>query len=200
MNARKMIVLDRDGVLNQMIIDQEHGTIDSPLHPDQVELCPGVEEAIRKLDAAGYTLVIATNQPAARKGKTTKENLEAVHEAVLEQLGELRNKIVHSYISPYLREDKHPDRKPGTGMLEKANQDHEMDRAQSWMVGDGATDVQCGKSFGLKTAFIGPRITPVLSILEKEAAIPDLWCESLLDFSKKLEELNLNGLEQKGSS
>jgi histidinol phosphatase-like enzyme len=66
-----LVILDRDGVLNAMVVDAEHGTIDSPLHPSQVEVFPWVPRALARLAGLGFGLAIASNQPAAAKGKTT---------------------------------------------------------------------------------------------------------------------------------
>jgi len=81
-----LVLLDRDGVLNALVVDPEHGTADSPLHPSQVRLLPGVPEALARLTRAGFVLRIVSNQPAAAKGKTTRANLEAVHEKVVSLL------------------------------------------------------------------------------------------------------------------
>lgn len=183
----KVIVLDRDGVLNKMIVHQEHGIIDSPMVPEQVELQERSAEALNLLRGLGYLLVIATNQPAAKKGKTTFENLSAVHCRIVEALRSEGGHIDQSYISPYLREDHHPYRKPGTGMLEQAFHDFpSLQREDSWMIGDGATDILCGKRFGLKTAFIGPRKTDIIRVVHETAGSPDLWCDSLIDFAEQM--------------
>ena len=81
-----LIILDRDGTLNEMVVNADHGIIDSPLHPSQVSLIPGVVEALQRLKTMGCSFAIATNQPAAAKGKTTLENLKAVHEKVIAEL------------------------------------------------------------------------------------------------------------------
>src|SRR5271154_4103409 len=96
--GKPLILLDRDGVLNRMVVDLEHGTVDSPLHPEQVELLPGVPEALARLSAANFTLAVVSNQPAAAKNKATRGNLEAVHEAVLTAACRLGGRISSSHI------------------------------------------------------------------------------------------------------
>ena len=61
--------------LNRMVVNPDHGLIDSPLHPDQVEILPEVAESLKALTECGYVLAVATNQPAAAKGKTSKQQL-----------------------------------------------------------------------------------------------------------------------------
>ena len=68
-----LILLDRDGVLNRLVADPEQGTIDSPLHPTQVEVFSWVPEAAAMLTEGGYGLVIVTNQPAWAKGRLQKK-------------------------------------------------------------------------------------------------------------------------------
>src|SRR5713101_5169445 len=96
--GKPLILLDRDGVLNRLVVDAEHGTIDSPLHPDQVEVPGGAAEALAQLTQAGYGVAIVTNQPAWAKKKTTRRNLEAVHEAVLAGVTRLGGRVLSSHI------------------------------------------------------------------------------------------------------
>src|SRR4051794_24300103 len=86
LTPKGLIILDRDGVLNALVIDSEHGTIDSPLHPSQVQMIPGIPETLARLQHLGYVLAIASNQPAAAKGKTTQENLEKTHAVILQKI------------------------------------------------------------------------------------------------------------------
>src|SRR5258708_31063042 len=136
-----------------MIVDPEQGTIDSPLHPDQVEIISSVPEALSQLTRAGYGLAIASNQPAAAKGKTTRENLEKVHARVLELAQRQGGRILSSHICYHRSEDRCACRKPRTGLLEEAFQRHaSYTRETSWMVGDGVPDMQAGQPFCLPTA------------------------------------------------
>ena len=66
------IILDRDGVLNALVVDPEQGTVNSPLHPSQVDLLPGAAFAVRRLCEAGFRVSIASNQPAAAKGSNSR--------------------------------------------------------------------------------------------------------------------------------
>ena len=185
--GKPLILLDRDGVLNRMVIDPEHGTIDSPLHPSQVELLPGVAEALGRLTAAGFGLAIVTNQPAAAKNKTTRANLEAVHEAVLAGATAAGGRILSSHVCFHRSEDGCDCRKPRTGLLRAAfacNPGHEA--AQSWMVGDGVTDIQAGAALRLHTAFLGPRQCAACKILDECDLRPTWWGADLATFTNHL--------------
>jgi D-sedoheptulose 7-phosphate isomerase len=185
--APPLVLLDRDGVLNSLVVDPEQGTADSPLHPSQVAVPPGVPEALGELCRAGYTLRIVTNQPAAAKGKTTRENLEAVHRAVVEHCQSRGARIASSHICFHRHEDGCSCRKPKTGLLEEALQAHAPTRpATCWMVGDGIADIQAGSALGLPTAFVGPRKPEIAAILAERSAAPSLWVEQLGSLPSRL--------------
>jgi D-sedoheptulose 7-phosphate isomerase len=174
-------------VLNRVIVDPEHGTIDSPLHPSQVEIISGAPEALAALTGAGYGLVIISNQPALAKGKTTRKNLEQTHERVLELVQSRGGRILSSHICWHRAEDNCGCRKPKTGLIEEAFQQHGGYSLEgSWMVGDGVTDVQAGFAYGLRTAFLGSRKSDAVDIFEKNGALPTLWAQDLLDFAARI--------------
>lgn len=182
--TRGLILLDRDGVLNEVVVDPEHGTIDSPLHPDQVRVYPWVPETLAGLRKMGYALAIVTNQPSAAKGKTTLENLEAVHLKVVKAAGA---PFVGSEICFHRAEDGCSCRKPKPGMLDAVFKKHpELSRSASWMVGDGITDVEAGRAASVRTAYLGPQKCDARKILEDRNLVPDLWCRDLKDFAAQL--------------
>jgi D-glycero-D-manno-heptose 1,7-bisphosphate phosphatase len=184
-----LILLDRDGVLNSLVVDPEQGTIDSPLHPNQVELIEGAAEAVARLTEAGYGLAIVTNQPAAAKNKTTRSNLERVHEKVLSGITRLGGRILSSHICFHRAEDGCSCRKPRTGLLERALADNpEQGRSGAWMVGDGVTDIQAGAGLGLHTAFLGPRKCDACKVLSRCDLNPTWWGPDLAAFTAHLLE------------
>jgi len=153
--------LDRDGVLNEGVPDPETGLLESPLHPDQVCLLPGVGAALRELAAAGYLLVGASNQPAAAKGKVSLEELIATQERVLELLAA---EGVH--LDGFKLCFHHPQgtieglsgscecRKPAPAMLLEAAAELSIDLANSWMIGDTDADVGAGRNAGVRTVLV----------------------------------------------
>jgi histidinol-phosphate phosphatase family protein len=184
---RGLIILDRDGVLNEVVIDAEHGRIDSPLHPDQVQLVAGVPEALRRLCEAGFQLAIATNQPAAAKGKTTRANLESAHRRVLELAQAAGAQIASSHLCFHTAQDGCECRKPKAGLLREAIARYpSLSLAQSWMVGDGVTDLEAGRAVGIRTAFLGPQKCDACKILKQKSLEPDIWAEDLAGFVRRL--------------
>ncbi len=177
-----VILLDRDGVLNEVIVDPEQGTIDSPLHRSEVRLIAGVPEALATLNRLGFVLAIVTNQPAAAKGKTTVKNLRDAHARVIE-LAEARGaKIATSQICLHRSEDDCACRKPKPRMLLDALEELGGDPARSWMVGDGVTDVEAGQRAGVKTAFLGPRKCDACKIFDGRLGPPTKWAKDLAHF------------------
>jgi len=171
-----------------MVIDPEHGTIDSPLHPDQVSIAPGAPEAVAALSKAGFLLAIVTNQPASAKGKTTKRNLEKVHQTIVRLLEAEGGHIAGSYICFHKSEDRCSCRKPRTGLLEEAILQHgrSFNKKSIWMVGDGLTDIQAGQALGLKTAFLAAHKSEAVQILKDHHLQPTLWTEDLPHFAAAL--------------
>lgn len=171
----RLVFLDRDGVLNRMIVDAARGIVDSPLRPEEVELVAGVPAALRRLGELGFRLVIATNQPAAAKGKVTRAALEATHARVLALACAEGGRIERSEICFHRAEDRCPCRKPGAAMLARA---HEALGAAApgrcWMVGDRMTDVAAGSAFGARTALVGDDPGPPLPGVEPTLRVRDL--------------------------
>jgi len=183
-----VIILDRDGVLNEMVVDPEHGIVDSPLHPDQVKVFAWVPDCVRRLTESGYQLHIATNQPAAAKGKTTRQNLFDAHDRVLQLVMADGGIIVSSEICEDLSGSGSLRRKPEPGMLNQILSFYPPEiKATSWMVGDGVTDVQAGALAGIKTAYLGPRKCDACKIFDQTLNLtPDFWGNSLKAFTDSL--------------
>lgn len=184
-----LILLDRDGVLNSVVIDPEHGTIDSPLHPSQVSVFPWVPEALALLQAKNYGLAICTNQPAFAKGKTTRQNLEAVHQKVVLLAEQQGAKILSSHICFHKDGDGCLCRKPKSGLLEEAlRQNAGFSPEHSWMVGDGVHDIRAGQTLSLKTVFIGSKKWDAQRVFEDFKLMPTFWAENLMEFAQSLPE------------
>lgn len=143
---RRAVFLDRDGVLIASLV--RDGKPHAPTHPADVVILPGVPEALGRLAAAGFLLVGATNQPDVARGTVRREVVESIHanlQGVL-PLAEIR--------ACYEADDRCRCRKPNPGMLLDAAQQHGIDLAASFMVGDRWKDVEAGRRAGCRTVFI----------------------------------------------
>jgi len=151
-SLRPAVFLDRDGTLNRQIL--RDGRPFPPTNLDQFALFPGVPAACAQLADAGYTLVVATNQPDVGRGTQSRAMVEAMH-ARLRTLVPQIQRIEVCYTSG-LDLSGQPDRrrKPEPGMLLDAAQALDLDLARSWMVGDRWRDIDCGRRAGVRTIFI----------------------------------------------
>ena len=185
--AETLIVLDRDGVLNRLLDKPAEPRPDSPMRPSEVEVFPWVPAVLRDLTAAGFGLVIASNQPAAAKGKTTRAELEAAHLEVLRVATMSGGVILSSHVCFHRAEDGCACRKPGTGLLEEAFARHAtFARARSWMVGDRAPDILAGSAFGLLTAYLGDVASDEYATLAARGVRPSFRGRDLRDFAEFL--------------
>lgn len=155
------VFLDRDGVLTALVFNPMTGDYEPPHQPDKVRLLSGVGGDLQKLTAAGYQLIVVSNQPDAAKGKCRIEDLEAVHErfvALLRAEGVTLSGAYYCYHHPNglvpLYAGPCGCRKPGTDLLYRAARDFSIDLASSWMIGDRDSDILCGKAAGCRTLLV----------------------------------------------
>lgn len=164
---RPAVFLDRDGVLVEEIFYAETGEREAPLRPEDVRLLPGAAEAAAALRALGFALVVVSNQGGAAKGKTTLRALHLAHErfvALFAEQGAVLDDCFYSYghpagTAPHLT-GASLDRKPSPYNLLIAAARHDIDLARSWMIGDRATDIACGRAAGVRTILVAPLTGP----------------------------------------
>ena len=157
----RAVFVDRDGVINEPAWDPVDERYESPVDPSDVVLSEGAVDGLARLAQGGYLIVVASNQPAAAKGKATLDALHAVHDRVVAVLAE-----AGIALDDWRYCFHHPDgsdprlrgpcacRKPAPGMLLDAAADHAIDLAASWMIGDSDTDVIAGQRAGCRTVLV----------------------------------------------
>lgn len=141
--TRGAVFLDRDGTL---IRDTHYLGA-----PEQVELLPGIAQAVRRLNDAGWPVIVVTNQSGIARGLLTREDYDAVHERMTRLLhDESGARVDAAYLCPH-----HPDftgacdcRKPGTLLFRTAATDHALDLGASWYIGDKLRDVLPARTLG----------------------------------------------------
>ena len=155
----RAVFLDRDGVLNRNIFYADTGAWESPRTVEAVALTGGIVPALESLRAAGYLLIVVSNQPNAAKGKCSREALDQVHAQVVALLGAEGIALDAHYLCFH-----HPDhtgpcecRKPSPFFLCEAAAKFNIDLKQSWMIGDRASDIACGQAAGTRTIWIDNR-------------------------------------------
>jgi D-glycero-D-manno-heptose 1,7-bisphosphate phosphatase len=156
--SRRAVFLDRDGVLNRNIFNPATGEYESPGRSEEFELVPGGLESLKLLQETGYLLFLVSNQPNYAKGKNTLEELKAVHELLREALDDAGIAFADFYYCFHHPKGIVPShsgvcecRKPSPYFLNKAAAEFGVSLSASWMVGDRATDIECGQAAGVRT-------------------------------------------------
>jgi D-glycero-D-manno-heptose 1,7-bisphosphate phosphatase len=173
MALRPAVFLDRDGTLNRQVI--RDGSPFPPQTLAEFELYSGVPEACAQLAAAGFALVVATNQPDVGRGTQSQAVVEAMH-AKLRHLIPQIERLEVCYDPG--RGEKSRRRKPEPGMLLDAAAALGLDLKRSWMIGDRWRDIDCGRRAGVRTVFID------FGYAEKLHAAPDFTVSSFADAAR----------------
>jgi D-glycero-D-manno-heptose 1,7-bisphosphate phosphatase len=127
--------LDRDGVLNRAIV--RHGRPYAPVSLEEMEILPGVREALDRLKAAGYRLVVVTNQPDVARGLQRRETVEAINAALMARLPLDEVRVCYHDDA-----DGCTCRKPEPGLLMQQPAHH---LSRSVMIGDRWRDIEAGR-------------------------------------------------------
>jgi len=137
----RAVFFDRDGTLMEEVL--------YCADPAKVHVFPGVGEALRKLKAAGWRILVITNQAGIGRGLITPEQYNAVERELLRQLGD--GLVDASYYCPDLPGAPSTRRKPEPGMVLEAAAEFGIDLAASYFIGDKAIDIECGRRAGTRT-------------------------------------------------
>jgi D-glycero-D-manno-heptose 1,7-bisphosphate phosphatase len=149
MNKKKAIFLDRDGVINKLVMTNGKGR--APYTLEDFDLYPGVTEACVKLKDSDFLTIVVTNQPDVARGWVLRESVELINNKVRELLP-----IDDIKICFHTNEDNCLCRKPMPGMLLEAASFWGIDLKNSYMIGDRFGDIAAGASAGCKTFLVGP--------------------------------------------
>jgi D-glycero-D-manno-heptose 1,7-bisphosphate phosphatase len=144
---RPAIFLDRDGVINRPLIRERKPY--PPLCLEELEILPGVRDALSALKSAGYCLVVVTNQPDIARGavpRTVVDNMNGWLTSVLPLDAVLT--CAHDDV------DHCECRKPLPGLITQAARDLQLECTASYMIGDRWRDIEAGRRAGCKTFFI----------------------------------------------
>ena len=147
--VKRALFLDRDGVINRALM--RDGRPFAPSALKDFEILPGVPEACARLKAAGFLLVVATNQPEVGRGTMARQVVETIHAHMIQVLPIDRVEVSYDSGS---EEPPSEFRKPRPGMLRRAASELGIDLSRSFMVGDRWRDIDCGHAAGCKTFLI----------------------------------------------
>ena len=143
MQGKKIVVLDRDGVINQ-----KPGPRQYLRSPSEIRYLPGVRDSLARLAERGYAFVVCTVQMGIGLSLVREEEVRSVNEAIE---GDLRSRgitILGWYVCPHREEEGCVCRKPKPGLLLAAAREHDFDPAEAWNIGDSPRDILMGRNAG----------------------------------------------------
>jgi histidinol-phosphate phosphatase family protein len=148
---RPAVFLDKDGTL---VHDVPYN-----VDPQQLRFTPHAIEALRLLQAAGWPLIVVTNQPGIALGLFDQTDWQRLAAGLTERLAEHGVELAGIHACPHAPAlDAAPAgcicRKPAPGLLRQAAREHRIDLAGSWMVGDILNDVEAGRRAGCRTVLL----------------------------------------------
>ncbi len=144
--THKAVFLDRDGTINEEV---------SYLSKiEQLKIIPRAAAAIKLLNDNGFRVIIITNQSGVARNYFSEDALKQINEYLMAELTKEGATIHAAYYCPH-----HPDfgcgcRKPNTGNIEKAAEEHDLDLTRSYMVGDTMRDMETGFNANLRTVLV----------------------------------------------
>ncbi|WP_341678146.1 D-glycero-beta-D-manno-heptose 1,7-bisphosphate 7-phosphatase [Niveibacterium sp. SC-1] len=167
----KLIVLDRDGVIN-------HDSAQFIKSPEEWKPIPGSLEAIARLNQAGWRVALATNQSGVGRGLFDMDTLNAIHEKMVRALAAVGGRIDAIFFCPHAADSTCNCRKPRAGMLEDISLRFNVDMNGVPTVGDSLRDLEAGMLVGCKPYLVltgkGERTAKDARLPEGTQIFPDL--------------------------
>jgi D-glycero-D-manno-heptose 1,7-bisphosphate phosphatase len=147
MESSKLVILDRDGVLNQ----------DSDAYVKSVDEwipIPGSARAVARLCQAGYQVAVATNQSGLARGYFSQTDLDAMHEKMTTLVTAEGGSFAHIAWCPHGPDDPCDCRKPLPGLIHQIEQSLQVSAQGAWMVGDSIRDLEAGLAAGCQPVLV----------------------------------------------
>ena len=146
--SRRAVFLDRDGVLNALVI--RDGSAGSPRRREDFRVIAGADEAVRRLRERRLLVFVVTNQPDVARGHLPPAELDAMS-AILAS----RVPVDEIAVCPHDDADECNCRKPKPGLLQRLAERWQVDLPRSFVVGDSWRDVEAGRRAGCRTILLG---------------------------------------------
>ncbi|TNF89499.1 MAG: D-glycero-beta-D-manno-heptose 1,7-bisphosphate 7-phosphatase [Gammaproteobacteria bacterium] len=143
----KMVILDRDGVINHML----DGDVTSA---DDWDPIPGSIEAISRLKKAGYLVTVASNQSGIARGQYSEKDLQAMHDKMQKLLAARGVSVDGIFYCPHGPEANCICRKPKPGLLYQIAKQFDIDLSQTPLVGDNISDIRAAKMANAKPILV----------------------------------------------
>jgi len=139
--VNKALFLDRDGVINQLVVDKDK--LRSPRLMEEFRYEPGLIEFIEKVRELSFQIIVITNQPEVKRGLVAKEMVEKFHQQIFQD-----TEIKDFFVCWHDIEDNCNCRKPRPGLLLDAKKDLNISMKNSYMIGDRNIDMLAAKRAG----------------------------------------------------
>jgi D-glycero-D-manno-heptose 1,7-bisphosphate phosphatase len=143
----RAVFLDRDGVLNEPVVRE--GKPYPPATAGELRIVEGAADALARLRAHGFLLIVVTNQPDIARGTTTRAAVDAIHARLAVELP-----LDEIAVCPHDDRDRCRCRKPLPGLVTDSAGRHGIDLAASYLVGDRWRDIDAGAAAGCRTVLI----------------------------------------------
>lgn len=150
---RPAVFLDRDGTINEQM-----GYIN---HPSRFLLLPGAARAIRLLNEAGFLAIVVSNQSGVARGYFPVDLVHEVHDLMQRGLAEQGARVDGVFFCPHYPRGRVEEyavtctcRKPGPGLVRRAETRFDIDMSRSYVVGDRFSDVELAAGCGLKSVLV----------------------------------------------
>lgn len=150
---QKIAFLDRDGVINVNL-----GKGDYVTKWEEFKFLPGAISGIKLLNAAGYKVIVVTNQRGISQKIMTEKDLQKIHQMMVAYIRFSGGEIDQVYYCPHDR-DVCVCRKPGIGMFLQAEMLYVIDKKNSLMIGDSRSDIEAGENYGIHSYLLEPQDT-----------------------------------------
>lgn len=144
--VHKAVFLDRDGILNEVVM--RGSVVGSPRCLREFQLRTGAVSMTQQLAELGFLLLVATNQPDVGRSLMEASELERMHARLRAELP------LHDIAACLSGDDLDPRRKPNPGMLLELAERHVVDLASSYFLGDGVKDMEAGRRAGVRTIWL----------------------------------------------
>ena len=149
---KKVIFLDRDGVINK---DPGGWTEYNYVTTwEEFIFLPNSIKALRRLNDAGYDIVVASNQAGISKGYYTRSQLDKINQDMIKEIEENGAKLKKVYYCLHQDSDNCDCRKPKIGLFKQAERELGVKAAGNYFVGDGKMDIEAGKKMNMKTVLV----------------------------------------------
>lgn len=180
-NSEWTLFLDRDGVINERIPGEYVKSW------EEFKFLPGVLESMEVFASSFRRIFIVTNQAGIEKGLYTHENLNHIHEQMMEYIQYHGGRVDEIYYCPFKSDLDPLCRKPNPGMALQAKKDFpSIDFTKSIMIGDSDSDIAFGNNLGMKTILVGHKGENSFSTPN---SIPDSKVDSLADVANYISNL-----------